>query len=172
MINFKTFLAEYEYNSLQFNVTGKLATKLINFGKSIPDELINTAAGGREKDPHISVKYGLIDHIDKNLINLLTGFGPVKVQLGPITRFENEGSDVLKVDVLGDDIIRLNKLVVSNVKCIDSRTEYHPHLTIAFMNRGTAEPYLLNRKFLGEKLSFDSIIFSTKDEIHITFYLT
>jgi len=174
---FKKFLEDYEYHSLHFGIYGNLAKKITDFGKSIPDELINSAAGGREKYPHITCKYGLVDSISRKLVDLLIGTGSVKVTFGPITRFENENCDVLKIDIISADIRRLNKLIVSNMKCVDTFTEYHPHLTIAYMNRGSVQPYLLNesrvdnKKFLGKQLIFDTITFASKDRLEHTISL-
>jgi 2'-5' RNA ligase len=171
MKNFKTFMAEsYEYHSLHFDVTGPIAERIIDFGKRIPDELL--IRPGREKDPHITCKFGINEHISKRLMDIVNNFGPVKVSLGLVNRFQNEVGDVLKIDVHGGDIKRLNNLVVKNIKCIDKFPTYVPHLTIAHMKRDSAEPYLNDKRFIGTELSFDSIIFATKDEIKITISLT
>jgi 2'-5' RNA ligase len=162
---------EHEYNSLHFELTGADAKAILAFGSSIPGELIYRPGGGREFEPHITVKYGINEILSKALVQLLEGTGPVKLTLGHTSRFETESCDVLKIDVHSDDIIRLNKLVTSTIKCVDKFATYTPHLTIAYMNRGSAEPYVMDNIFLGKKLSFDSIIFAAKDGLKSTIIL-
>jgi 2'-5' RNA ligase len=168
MKNFKTFCENYEYNSLQFDITGTLAKKIARF--KIPDELLSER-GGRETEPHITCKYGINEGISKPLIHLLTNFGKVKATLGQTSIFEGE-DDVLKIDVISADIRRLNSAIVQNIKTIDKfGSNFQPHLTIAYMKKGTAEPYIKNRRFFGTVIDFDSISFCLTDGVKITIYL-
>jgi 2'-5' RNA ligase len=171
MKSFKKLFEDRDYNSLHFELTGAIAKSAIAYAESIPGELIYFPGGGRELDPHITCKFGINEILSKSLVQLLEGTGPVKLELGHTSRFETESCDVLKVDVHSDDIIRLNKLVTSTIKCVDRFATYTPHLTIAYMKRGSAEPYLMDKKFLGKKLSFDSIIFAAKDGLKSTIIL-
>lgn len=171
MKTFKIFCEEYEYSSLHFEITGPLAKSIIAFGGSIPGELIYHPGGGRETEPHITCKFGINEILSKSLVQLLNGTGPVNITLGHTSRFESEDCDVLKIDVHSEDIVRLNKLVTGTIKCVDRFATYTPHLTIAYMKRGSAEPYLMDKKFLGKKLSFDSIIFAAKDGLKSTISL-
>jgi hypothetical protein len=165
MKNFKTFMEDYDYNSLQFEVTGAIASRILAFGKTLPDVV------KRETEPHITGKYGINENLSKDLVNLVTGFGKVKVVLGVTSIFEGEGHDVLKIDVIGDDIKRFNSMIVRNIKCIDKFPTYVPHLTIAYMKRGSAAPYIMDKRFSGTELTFDSVSFCLKDGVKITMYL-
>jgi 2'-5' RNA ligase len=165
-MSFKTFYENYEYNSLQFDITGPLAKRVTGF--KIPDELVQK----RETQPHITCKYGINEGISKQLIHLCTNFGKVKASLGLTSIFEREECDVLKVDVFSGDIKRLNSAIVQNIMTIDKfGSDFQPHLTIAYMKRGTAEPYIKDRRFLGTMIDFDSVTFCLTDGVQITIYL-
>ena len=90
----------YEHHSLHFNATPGTAKRVVEYGKALPDETINHRSGGRETEPHITLKFGIMDDINEELINTITGFGPVMVRLGLVSNFVTQDSEVLKLSLI------------------------------------------------------------------------
>lgn len=111
------------------------------------EDMANVDGGGRELEPHITVKYGLTDDnpaaVDSQLQSLL----PFTVYPEPITSlFQHEHQDVLIVRVDEGPVLnyslrqaheRLNALPHA-----DTYAEYKPHITIAYLQPGQGKNYM------------------------------
>jgi len=66
-----------------------------------------------------------------------------KVTLKKISMFDNadKGFDVVKFDVEGKDLFKMNKDFAKLPHTTDY-PDYHPHVTIAYVKAGTGEKYL------------------------------
>jgi 2'-5' RNA ligase len=96
---------------------------------------------GREFNPHVTLKWGLHHDIPDELIeNVIQKMLPPKISMSNITSFENDGFDVLKFDVDSEDLHTYNGHL-SQLPNSDEFPEYHPHCTIAYLNKGVAKNY-------------------------------
>jgi len=160
----------FEFSSTQFDLPeGSVSGLIFQEAARIPDEEL--AKHGRETDPHVTVKYGLHADDAERVRQVVSGFGPVKIKLGPLSLFPaNEGQaqrgsdmyDVLKVDVEGDDLYRLNKLLSGSLKHTDTHPVYRPHITVAYLRPGEGRKYVGSWQGEGAELTFDRLTFSDK----------
>jgi hypothetical protein len=160
--------ATYSYSSTQCTLSKAEAIPFDAFGATIPDEHLYTVEGsdegkyGRENEPHITTLYGLMGNDAELLGPILANFGPVRATLGEISAFENEDKpyDVLKIDVISDDLHKLHALIKCSCECCETYPVYTPHLTVAYLKKGYAKQYIGDKRFAGMELSFNSITFS------------
>jgi len=166
LITLKILLEQYQYSSTQFDLPPTEAEKVKSFGRSIPDDIIYLKpydnSFGRETNPHVTIKYGLHNNNVEPVEEKVKGFGKVKIELGKISLFTPQEYDVVKIEVLGDDIFRLNKKI-AELPNAETHPEYNPHITIAYVRKGAGEKYDGDSEFEGIKLEFDSLTFSNKD---------
>lgn len=152
---------QHEYSSLQVQVTGRPAEIARKLSESIPERDIGPE--GREAETHITARWGL--HFmtpSQRLRDSLRQFGPITATLGKTSLFSNPDADVLKVDVQSEDLHRLYKLIGRLVPVHTTHPTYKPHLTIAYLKPGRGAKYAGNTALSGQKLTFDSLVFSGK----------
>lgn len=159
---------ERQYSSTQLDVMEPIRSIVIAFGEQIPEEhLVDVDGSTHETNPHITVKYGLDKETDVELVReLVQGFGPVTVRLGEMDKFESDEYDVLIVPVHSDDLQQLNQMIRSadGIVCTDTFPVYRPHMTIAYMKKGTADEYIGDDRFSGTQITFTNLTFSPPDD--------
>lgn len=164
---------EFDYGSTQLDLKGQVAEDVTEFAKTIPEaDLYKDPAAnydaqrtGRETEPHITVLYGLNTTNEAEVKGLVQEAKPIEVELGEVSQFDtNEDYDVLKVDVVSDELAALNakldKVLETPGKTFD---EYQPHVTIAYVKKGLGQKYVGDTRFKGQKITLDNLTFSTKD---------
>lgn len=98
---------------------------------------------GLESWPHVTVLYGIYPEIpfgaviDKLKLSLIT---PATAKLTGISHFENDEYDVVKFDVDSEDLRRVNG-VITELPSVDKYGKYEPHITIAYVKKGTGHKY-------------------------------
>lgn len=121
--------------------------------KYIPQECLHIKEDsghvGYNDDYHVTVRYGLENEDENKLSELLDGYGPVVLKLNNVNKFDNNPDyDVLYVEVKKTPILsELNKLIEENFKCIELEFDYKPHLTLAFVKKGTCDHLVGNDFF-------------------------
>ena len=162
------FEQKYSYSCLMCSTPLPIVKRLLSWSNNnVPDNklVVNEEAGGREKDYHITVKYGLIESTpSEKLLEVLRNHPPFKVKIGKTSQFKNgltKGFDVLKCEILSPELIKLNKLVCDSVKHVDTYAGYNPHLTIAYVKPNSCN-HLENQYPLGDLNEFviDRVMFS------------
>lgn len=112
---------------------------------------------GKEKDPHVTILYGLHDTIpDKDIVEKIKDITKPKLKMGKVSSFEtNPDYDVLKFDVTSEDLHKLNKKF-AKFPHTNNFPDYHPHCTIAYVKHGKAKKYIekLNK---AADMDFESI---------------
>lgn len=164
---------QFDYGSTQLDLTGQAAEDVTEFAKSLPESDLykdptanyDAQRTGRETDPHITVLYGLNTTNEAEVRGLVQSAKPIEVELGEVSQFDtNEDYDVLKVDVVSDELAALNakldKVLETPGKTFD---EYQPHVTIAYVKKGMGQKYVGDTRFKGQKITLDNLTFSTKD---------
>ena len=155
-------------SSTQVNLPSAVASKVIKYGKKIPDNIIyrpDDIWKGREREPHITVKYGLYTDDVNDIVPLLKDVKPFSVTLGEVSLFKGiDGKcDVVKIDVLSNIPRKLNDLISNGTKCIEG--QYTPHVTIAYVLPGAGDRYVGDRTFTDTVVKFDTFIFFDKSDI-------
>lgn len=96
---------------------------------------------GFENEPHTTLLFGLHQEVTpkqvQKTLNQFT-FGPCTISNASL--FENEKYDVLKFDVSGEGLHACNK-ALRDFPHTNSFPDYHPHLTIAYLQPGTGKRY-------------------------------
>ena len=114
---------------------------------------------GRELNPHITVKYGIkSDDVDA-LRQVLAGVPPIRAKLGNVSMFNNSKHDVLKMDVESKDLHKINQLISERFDNDDTRPDYKPHATIAYLKPGMGRKYMNLNQMSGDDFTIKHISF-------------
>lgn len=117
---------------------------------------------GIEDEPHVTLLYGLNPKVKLNQVKEVIkdiNFG--QCILHNASLFEND-YDVLKFDVKGDGLHKCNT-ELKNLPHENSYPTYHPHMTIAYLKKGTGKKYCDNMKGQEYKLNPSHGVFSQPD---------
>jgi len=90
----------------------------------------------------------------------VSGEGPATAKLGRMSIFENEDFNVLKLEIDSSDLHRLNDEVTNNIECTTTYPVYHPHVTIAYLDKDFDYRKVMCDIFDGEEVSFSRLQFS------------
>lgn len=162
----------YKYSSTQLNIPKEIASAISSYGKEkIKDSQINQDEGGREDEFHITLLYGIKDESSKNyiiddIIKKKFNGSPIKIKLGVISKFYQDEYDVLKIgidDYTGKLEAIFNELK-NNVENDNKYPDYHPHCTIAYINKGECEDLVGDETFKGQEVILKEFKYSPKDE--------
>lgn len=149
MINLKPLITEvkYDYGCIMAQIPPEIASLIINFGKQIiSDDMLYFDSNepndyGREKEPHITIKFGLTRSYTKEQIQqLLTGTKPFNVIMRGLDIFENPNFDVVKFNMDGEELHRLRK-IFDQLPNVDSYKIYRPHATVAYVKSGLGKKF-------------------------------
>ena len=160
-----------EFSSVQVELPKNIADRIFQWGKkNIDNEDVvpnpYNGSSGREKEGHLTVKFGLHTSKVEDVEKVVNGFGSFDVELDEVSKFEKETEyHVLKIGVKGQKLLELNKLISKKLECTDTYSTYQPHVTIAYVKTGSCEHLVGDEEFKGVKIKFDKIVFSSKDEI-------
>lgn len=156
-------LNEKEYASTQYMVP-QVAVQIAEMQAAFsPADVLKTP------EPHITVRYGLDAETDPTQVEAIAAnIPPVEVQLGKLSLFQNEGKDVLKLEVSGQglhDAYEMLGVLEHDVL----NPVYQPHLTVAYLVSGAGEKYLsLSNPLLGKRLVLQHLQFSDAERELIT----
>jgi len=163
---------DYSYSLVKIEVPKEIAEKVLAFGISIPDEELyedpNDDSFGRELETHITVKYGLTTKDADEVKTLVENDNnSISVKLGNISIFWgnkiDKPYDVVKVSVESEDLNKYHKLFSENLENKDEHPDYKPHLTIAYVKKGSGQKYVDKNDFAGLTFKTDELIFKTPD---------
>lgn len=93
---------------------------------------------GKEDEPHVTLLYGLHSNVTPQIIQQILD----RIKFGDITLtnpslFQNSDYDVLKFDAAGIGLKEVNE-VLMKLPNSNEYPNYHPHMTVAYLNKGTA----------------------------------
>jgi 2'-5' RNA ligase len=124
------------------------------------------AEGGfaREYDPHATILFGLHDDVpDEDVEKVIDAMTEPDIEMQKISSFNNEQFDVLKFDVESSDLNKYNK-EMSKLPHTNKFPDYHPHVTIAYLKKGTAAKYVKEfAKIKPIEVEVDKIVYSKVD---------
>lgn len=151
-----------EYGALMLNVAipkWKEITDMIDKG-----DIYDKPTFGIEHEPHVTILYGFHKEVTaKEIEDLLKEkhdpTEKIKLDLIGISHFETPNYDVVKFDVKSEKLTELNKLM-KKLPYTSDYPDYHPHLTISYVKKGTGKKY--DEKFdENVELASNNIVYST-----------
>lgn len=138
--------AVYKRSSCQINAPDDIKDFLIQWGMlNIPEKNLYVEADGgcgREDEPHVTVRYGLdFAEPPEEFHRLITSWQAFPIRLAGVSLFKNDKYDVVKLDVVSEDLVRLNAEIRRQFPSQepDKFPDYHPHMTVAYVQKGTAD---------------------------------
>jgi 2'-5' RNA ligase len=164
--------SEYDYSSTQFNLPKELSEKIIRWAvENIPEENIvydsvDPGTKGIQLESHVTLKYGLLTDNFEEVQKALEGEKAPHIKFGKTHFFEPEGKDydVVIIVVESEDLQNLNKKLCDAVKHEDTQgSEYHPHVTVAYVKKGLGKNYDGKDIITGEEIDLDVLVFSPKE---------
>ena len=139
---------------------------MLEFIKKIPNECVYEEVGenyGKEANPHVTVMYGL-SPIEETRVKELLNKVPKKIvaELGKISKFSNADApyDVLKIEVKSPHLNKIHEMIRKNFDNNYKWSEYNPHVTLAYVKKGTCNEYVGNKTFEGMKVMFETFMYS------------
>lgn len=148
----------YSYASTQVEITD--ANTLKEFG-SLQKTLDVDDVLKYEDTPHITVRYGLFDqpHMFESVRAAVQGAGYAVAMFLHLAVFEQEEQDVLVFDVESSKLVALSD-TLKMLPNFDKFWLYHPHMTVAYLKKGTGKKYITQTPLNGKILVFDTLYFS------------
>lgn len=169
MLNFKNFLIErnsnFSYSCLMFDLPFSFQKRIVDWSNENikKEDLYKSKEYGIEEDPHITLLYGLLPKYQKkDIYQYIKNIKPVRIRFGKTSIFKNPQYDVLKLDIISNDIVKLNKDVKDNFEYRTDYPNYKPHCTLAYLKKGKGDKYK-NKKFISNSINLKDLIFSHKD---------
>jgi 2'-5' RNA ligase len=120
---------------------------------------------GYEIHPHVTIKYGLYTNVPEKVKEFIKHQESVDVRLGKISKFRDisDKFDVIKIEVYGPDLQKLNRSVSKEFKHDKGHQTYLPHITLAYIKKGTCEDLVSNKEFSDAKATIDKFVFLDHD---------
>lgn len=122
---------------------------------------------GLETEPHTTVLYGFVDDsVASNIEQMLAEHKldkPVFAVLKDISTFENDNYDVLKISLISGGLNKLNAFCRNHYSYENDYDKYNPHITIAYLKKGTAKKYLKALKVPHVNFKLSNFVYSDKD---------
>jgi 2'-5' RNA ligase len=135
----------YEYDCLMAIIDDESKAKILKWNKAnIPDNVMSPKEKGREVNPHVTVLYGLTKDFHEDIFEKIKETRP-ELKLGEIDIFEKDEYDVVKVNVISDDLTKLHHYVDIKYDSNDEFDIYKPHLTLAYVKKGEGKKYVGNK---------------------------
>lgn len=173
-LNNNEFIFERENQSSRFGfvfISLKNSSNIfLKFSESLIDrnDLFEREGGLIRKTHHITLLYGVLNKDPDDIFPCLKDINSFSVELGEISVFENKEFDVLIIKVNSPVLKKLNFLLYNDTKSVRFH-EYDPHITLAYLKKGTGKKYIeiLKKKnkldiFKNKKISVREILFRNK----------
>jgi 2'-5' RNA ligase len=120
---------------------------------------------GREVDTHITLVYGICVEDPDIIKRILKDAKPIKVILKKVGFFaKDDDYDVVIIKIESKDLEKLNEKINYELNVQSSFSEYHPHCTIAYVQKGCAMRFAGDTYFEGTKITFDKVVFVNNND--------
>jgi len=131
---------QHSYACLMAGIPEDLRAELLALHEKIdPDDV--DPDDGLETDPHVTVLYGMIDEDLDAVHDVLKSAGKVPCKIIGVDVFENDDKDVLVLRVESDKLTELHDELLAATDAHQTFSEYKPHITIGYLNKGAAGRY-------------------------------
>lgn len=99
---------------------------------------------GIQEEPHVTVLYGLHKEVTPEMVkSVFRDFNDdINIEVDGIDIFENKDYDVVKFNVKPDGALQELHNRLSEFPNSNSFPDYKPHITIAYVNKGTGKKYI------------------------------
>ncbi len=134
----------YDYSCVMADAPDEVAKIVRTWGEmNISDDVLfideKDSTKGRETESHVTVKYGLVDsNPSEELLRIIQETPPFEITLGKVSLFKNDKFDVVKIGVDGKGLRALNARI-SKLPNEDKHPNYTPHMTIAYVQKGSCD---------------------------------
>lgn len=149
----------YDFSSTQIQLPDDLAARIVDFIIDPAD----LSEKGREDDIHVTTLYGLPPGSLQEVEDLVEDWGAVNFKLGRTGMWPTNNEECLFINVEGEDLHRLHKLLCTKLENEDTHTTYKPHITIAYLKPGTAVKYVGRTEFEHTVVRSDELLYSGAD---------
>jgi len=155
-------LKKREYHSVQFNLSPEDAKNVLE----VPILDTDFTLKGREKEPHVTVLFGLQKEITPEDVNKITkNTGEIEATLLGYDTFP-EGPDGIPLIIPVDsDALHALHRNLAELDHISTHKEYRPHITVGYLKPGTEAQYLkLVNPLEGDRIILKNLVFSHLDK--------
>lgn len=157
-----------EYSCLMAHMPREFADHIRHLTRQIDRREIVKPAFEPGEQPHVTVLYGLHTKNPAEVHQAVKSSNPppsAEVEVGKLGVFRTSKFDVLKFDVKSPDLERLHHQVKKLPNSF-SFGSYEPHVTVAYLKRGTADKYAawLDSALQGRRVRVGSLVFSTPEK--------
>jgi hypothetical protein len=99
---------------------------------------------GIQEDPHLTLLYGLHDNVTPEMVkSIFDNFsGDISIKVNGIGIFENKDFDVVKFNVVPEGSLQKLHDELSKFPNSNQSPDYKPHITIAYLKKGTGKKYI------------------------------
>lgn len=123
----------------------------------------NDSTFGLETEPHCTLLYGLHEEVTLDTIEeIITDFKFGACSISEASLFENDKFDVLKFDVTGPGLHTCNN-ALSKLPHTTDYPDYHPHMTVAYLMKGTGKRYIEILNNTNRSLKPKYVVYSQPD---------
>ena len=144
---------KYDYIAVHLDDVKEVAKAVRDVQERIPEDCIYTADDddyGLQDDLHITIFYGLLptgkdDHMEDDQYCAVKRFAAKRefedyeLTFGPVSFFRCEDYDVMKIDVESEMLDNIHNFVKEMFEVEETHPDYHPHLTIAYVKKGSCD---------------------------------
>ena len=99
---------------------------------------------GIQENPHVTILYGLHDGVTEDQVkSVFEGFNDtINIEVNGVGIFENKDYDVVKFNVNPDGALQELHDKLSEFPNSNDFPDYKPHITIAYVKKGTGKKYV------------------------------
>jgi 2'-5' RNA ligase len=134
----------YEFGCVMIDVPVKNWNEITSF---IDTDDIYTVSDndtyGIQVRPHLTLLYGTHKEVTSEQVeSLLKNVKPFSIEIDGVDIFENKDYDVVKFNIKKSDILQSIFDSLSTLPNSNSFKDYKPHITIAYVKKGTGKKYI------------------------------
>lgn len=134
----------YEFGCVMVDVPVKNWNEITSF---IDTDDIYTVSDndnyGIQDRPHLTLLYGTHKEVTSEQVeSLLKNVKPFSIEIDGVDIFENKDYDVVKFNVKKNDLLQSIFDSLSTLPNSNSFKDYNPHITIAYVKKGTGKKYI------------------------------
>lgn len=122
---------------------------------------------GREHFIHLTVLPEVKKKSFQKIKEAIIGESKFKCIFGDISIFStNSKFDVVKIDIINDEVKKLNKILASYLESNSFYSYYCPHVTIAYVKKGCGKFYNGDKYFSKKFFEIDELTYSDLNELN------
>lgn len=134
----------YEFGCIMVDVPVKNWNEITSFINT--DDIYTVSDNdtyGIQDRPHLTLLYGTHKEVTSEQVeSLLKNVKPFSIEIDGVDIFENKDYDVVKFNVKKNDLLQSIFDSLSTLPNSNSFKDYKPHITIAYVKKGTGKKYI------------------------------